>query len=90
VTGRVLSTAGTPVAGALVTVLGDDPSLGTGFQGPAVRSDDNGEIELPRLAAGSYRVKVQKEGYAPAESRIVVTPGGTVQMQVVLKERSGS
>lgn len=90
VTGRILSTAGTPVAGALVTALGDDPSLGTGFQGPAARSDENGEIELPHLAAGSYRITVRKEGFTPAESRVVVTPGGTVQMQIVLKERSGS
>jgi protocatechuate 3,4-dioxygenase beta subunit len=80
--GEVLSAAGQPVAGALVSLEGDVP----GGAGSMLRSDEQGRFEAGRLATGSYRVTVQKAGFAAAESRVVVTPGGTVQVQVVLKE----
>jgi protocatechuate 3,4-dioxygenase beta subunit len=93
VSGQVLSAAGAPVAGALVSLFGEkpgeNPDLASGFQGPAVRSGEQGSFELPHLAAGSYRVKVRAEGFADAENRIVVTPGGMVRMEVVLKEAPG-
>jgi protocatechuate 3,4-dioxygenase beta subunit len=84
--GEILSAAGTPVAGALVSLSGETPDLASSFGGPTLRSDEQGHFEVGHLAAGGYRVTVQKEGFAAAESRIVITPGGTVQMQVVLKE----
>jgi len=81
-TGEILSTAGQPVAGALVALAGDPP----GGAGSVLRSDEQGHFEVRHLVAGSYRVTIQKEGFAPAESRAVVTPGGTVQVQIVLNE----
>ncbi|HEX3528093.1 MAG TPA: carboxypeptidase regulatory-like domain-containing protein, partial [Thermoanaerobaculia bacterium] len=38
--GEVLSTAGTPVAGALVSLSGENPELASSFGGPALRSDE--------------------------------------------------
>lgn len=89
VEGRILTAAGQPVAEAVVRVDGDDPELGTGFSGPSVRSDEQGGFALTRLAAGSYKVTVQKAGFAPAETRIEVTPGGTVETEVILKVAGG-
>jgi len=80
--GEVLSAAGAPVAGALVSLSGESPGSG----GPTLRSDEQGRFEAHRLAAGSYRVAVRQEGFAAAESQAVVTPGGTVQIHVILKE----
>jgi carboxypeptidase family protein len=86
VEGRLLSTEGLPVAGATVSLTGEDPELHTTFQGPSARSDDRGAFELPRVAAGTYKVTVRADGFAPAESRVVVTPGGTVHLDVVLMQ----
>ncbi len=86
-TGHILTAAGQPVTDAVVAIDGDDSSLGTGFTGPSVDSDEQGSFTVRRLAAGSYRITVRKDGFAPAESRIVVTPGGTVEAEVVLKEK---
>lgn len=85
VEGRLVSPDGLPVAGAAVSLTGEDPDLKTGFQGPAVRSDDQGLFELPRVAAGTYKLTVQANGFAPAESRVVVTPGGTVHVDIALR-----
>jgi hypothetical protein len=84
--GQVLAAAGVPVAGALISLIGENLSLNSSFQGPTVSSDEQGAFTLPRLAAGSYKLTVHKDGFAPAESRIEVTPGGAVEAQVVLKE----
>jgi hypothetical protein len=54
------------------------------------RRAEQGAFTLPRLAAGSYKMTVRKGGFAAAETRIVVTPGGTVETQVVLKEIPGA
>ena len=57
---------------------------GSTCTGPTVRSDKQGGFTVPRLAAGGYKIKVRKDGFAPAESRITVTPGGTAEAEVVL------
>lgn len=82
--GRLLSPEGLPVAGAVVSVTGQHPDLQAAFQGPSTRSDDQGYFELPRLAMGTYRVTAQAEGFAPAETRAVLTPGGTVRVELIL------
>jgi hypothetical protein len=90
VSGQVLSAAGEPIGDALVLLSGEASPQSFPFQGPTARSSEQGTFELPRIAAGSYRITVRKEGLAPAESSVTVTPGGTVQTVVVLKEPPGS
>jgi protocatechuate 3,4-dioxygenase beta subunit len=85
VNGHVLSADGQPAEGALVTLHGEDASLTFSFQSFQTRSDERGAFELPRVAAGSYRVTVSHPGSAPMEQRIVVTPGGTTRVEAVLK-----
>ncbi len=83
--GHVLTPAGSPVPEALVSLRGSGPEPDIFFSGPRVQTDDQGAFEFPRLAAGSYLLKVEKDGFAPKETPITVTPGGTVQVQVVLE-----
>jgi hypothetical protein len=85
VNGHVLSADGQPVEGALVSLRGEDADLAVSFQGVQTRSDERGAFDLPRVAAGSYRVTVSHPGSAPMEQRIVVTPGGTTRVEAVLK-----
>jgi len=80
--GEILSAAGAPVADALVSLAGESPDSA----GPILQSDEQGHFEISRLVAGTYRATIQKEGFATAESQVVVTPGGMVQMQIVLNE----
>jgi hypothetical protein len=83
--GQVLTAAGEPVAGAMIALEVEAADLGIRSSAAGARSDEQGRFELPRLAAGTYKVTFQKEGFTPAASRIVVTPEGTVDMQVVLR-----
>jgi protocatechuate 3,4-dioxygenase beta subunit len=83
--GQVLTAAGEPVADAIVALESEAEDLGIRSSAAGARSDPQGRFELPRLAAGTYKVTVQKEGFAPATSRIAVTPEGTVEVQVVLR-----
>jgi hypothetical protein len=82
VEGRLLSPEGLPVAGASVALdaEGTDPA----FPGPRASSDDQGAFALPGVPAGTYKLTVRADGFAPAESRVVVTPGGTVHVDLVL------
>jgi hypothetical protein len=74
--GQVVSAGtGEPVADAMVSI---DGQQGTGahatYSTPTTRSGEAGAFEA-RRAAGTYRIKVQKEGYAPAEATAEVRPG---------------
>ncbi|HKV08103.1 MAG TPA: carboxypeptidase-like regulatory domain-containing protein, partial [Thermoanaerobaculia bacterium] len=83
--GRVVSAAGgDPVPGALVSLEGVDPELGSTFLGPSVRTDEAGSFEIPRLAPGTYKVSVVRERFAPAETTLVVRPGGGEVLEVPL------
>ncbi len=82
VEGRLLSPQGLPVAGAAVSLAVEEPQLG--FPGPSASSDDQGAFALPSVPAGTYKLTVRAEGFAPAGSRVVVTPGGTVHVDLVL------
>ncbi|HEV7783784.1 MAG TPA: carboxypeptidase regulatory-like domain-containing protein, partial [Thermoanaerobaculia bacterium] len=65
---------GEPVAEATVMIDGQE-SRGFNYSTPTLRSGEEGAFES-RLAPGSYRIKVQKEGYAPAEVTAEVRSGG--------------
>lgn len=85
VNGHVLSADGQPVEGAIVSLRGEDTDLAVSFQGFQARTDERGAFEIPRVAAGSYRVTVSRPGSAPVEQRITVTPEGTTRVEAVLK-----
>jgi protocatechuate 3,4-dioxygenase beta subunit len=84
VTGRALLPEGLPASGAIVTLVRDIPEFQATVPGPSTRSDEQGAFEILRLPAGTYKMTVQTEGYAPAESRVVVAPGGTVHLEIAL------
>jgi hypothetical protein len=83
--GRVVSAIdGEPVSGALVSLEGVDPKLGSTFLGPSVRTGEGGTFEIPRLAPGAYKATILREGFAPAEAALTVRPGGGEVMEIVL------
>ena len=58
VTGRVTTKTGTPIVGALVSLLGG---------GESVRTRTNGEFVLDSLPAGTQALSVRQLGFAPTE-----------------------
>lgn len=83
--GRLLTAEGLPVAGAGISLRSEDPELAPYVLGTSVRSDDQGAFELPRVAVGAYTLLIEADGFARAESPVVVTPGGTVHVDLALK-----
>jgi hypothetical protein len=65
---------GEPIAEATVMIDGQE-SAGFHYSTPTLRSGEAGAFES-RLSPGSYRIKVQKEGYASAEVTAEVRSGG--------------
>jgi protocatechuate 3,4-dioxygenase beta subunit len=83
--GHVLSSTGEPVAGAAVSLRGEDDRSGIWSQAAQANADKTGAFEVPRLAAGSYRITAGAKGFGPASHTVVVTPGGTAEIRVVLE-----
>ncbi|MDB4950933.1 MAG: TonB-dependent outer membrane protein SusC/RagA, partial [Gemmatimonadetes bacterium] len=79
VLGRVTDDAGRPVPGATVVVV----TGGARAPGGQARSEDTGGFQLAALPAGSYRLRVEKVGYAPQEQDVVLGDGE--QRTVVLR-----
>ncbi len=83
--------SGRPLPEAMVYVQqmhgagGDQPgSLITVATGP------RGTFELAQMSAGSYRLRVQKEGFSPDEQRLEIEPGVDVgPLDLVLDPTSG-
>jgi hypothetical protein len=74
--GQVVSAGtGEPVADATVTIDGQESDSHFFYSTPTTRSGEEGAFES-RLAPGKYRIKIQKDGYAPAEATAEVRPGG--------------
>ncbi|HEY3492056.1 MAG TPA: carboxypeptidase-like regulatory domain-containing protein, partial [Solirubrobacterales bacterium] len=86
--GRLLTAEGLPVSGAGISLKSDDPELAPYFLGTTARSDEQGGFEIPRIAAGAYTLLVEAEGFARAESRVIVTPGGSVHVDFALKSET--
>ena len=77
VRGRIIDVAKQTLPGASVYI----EKLHTG-----VTSDVNGFYTFPNLEPGTYTVKVSYVGYSPAEVKITIPAGRTLEKDVVLKE----
>jgi len=82
--GRILS-AGAPVPDAVIEVQGILGGFSQSFFAPNLRSDGAGGFEVPRLAAGSYTLKVTQEGFAPATAQVSIRPGAAAAVAIELK-----
>ena len=76
--GTVVSTDRTPLPGVTVTLLGSGAPL-------IQVSDAQGKFRFPGLSPGSYRVKLELEGFTPMEyPDITVNVGRNTEMDAVL------
>lgn len=89
ISGHVFSSTGDPIEGALVALRGEDPETGGWSETAQVSTDERGTFEPLRLAAGSYRITVTADGFAPAAQTLMVTPGGPTEVQAVLETVKG-
>ncbi len=62
ITGRVINSAGEPLAGAVAYV----GALGSGARSQTTAVDNNGDFRIEGLEAGVYRVSASIPGYIPA------------------------
>lgn len=85
VRGQVVLPPGEPATGLAIALEGEDTSLGASFLGPAVQIDDQGRFEIPRVAAGSYRLTLRKDGTSIDTRPVRVEPGGTAVVRFDLK-----
>jgi EmrB/QacA subfamily drug resistance transporter len=70
----------THVPGATASLTDD-----AGRQIATARADDAGRIVLERLEAGGYTLAVTADGHLPAALGIILTPGDTVERELVLR-----
>ncbi len=94
VAGRVMDAEDlSPLAGAAVSLELIDPEGAEGFAMRSwlgnIGSNAEGRFIIASAAAGDYRLKVIKEGYAPAERTLTVAPGGDLDVEVLLEPTSG-
>ncbi|HSS48080.1 MAG TPA: carboxypeptidase-like regulatory domain-containing protein, partial [Thermoanaerobaculia bacterium] len=83
--GQVVSAgSGEPVADAMVSIDGQESDTRFFYSTPTTRSGEEGTFEA-RLAPGKYRIKIQKEGFAPAEATSEVRPGAGAPVEIRLK-----
>lgn len=79
ISGRVTAEgASTPIAGARVTLYPAAPRMGAFTPPGEALTDTDGRFAFVRVAAGEYRLDVQKTGYAPFPG----TPGRPHTIQV--------
>jgi len=83
-TGRVVS-AGAPVPDAVVAIEGLLKVWPQEFSMPSVRSDGSGVFEVPRLAVGTYKLTVRKEGFSPAAETVEIRPGAAAPVEIGLQ-----
>lgn len=75
IVGRVVDSAGAPIAGAEVTVAGAERSLTTNAEGV---------FDVPRLDGRTYFVQVRKPGYRAARFSIALPPDAGREVRVEL------
>src|SRR3569832_1453229 len=62
ITGTILDPSGAPIVGADVTAIDTDRGVNT-----PTKTNEQGDYVLPRLAVGSYKLKVEAKGFEIAE-----------------------
>jgi hypothetical protein len=81
ITGAVRDASGAVVPGAKVTVTNNATNVAT-----AVSTNDAGEFTAPSLDAGTYTVRVEKEGFRPAQTTgLTVSAATTVRSDSTLQ-----
>lgn len=85
IAGRVLAASGEPVSGVEILAHGLVYDLTAWTSALAARTGDAGDFEMPGVAAGTYELSIQADGFRTRQEKVTVTPGGTVQVQVVLE-----
>jgi uncharacterized surface anchored protein len=80
----VTSRRGEPIAGALLTVIGND-----GWQAGKTRTDAGGQFELTGIAPSSFSIVVMAPGYAPEAAVVRAAHGGTIVHNIVLAGAGG-
>jgi protocatechuate 3,4-dioxygenase beta subunit len=77
VSGRVVdATDSSPVEGATILLQKPEGEAEMGFLGSSGASTDpSGAFTLSNVGEGTWRVVARKEGYAPAEATVEVSPG---------------
>lgn len=80
VSGEVVDAAdSSPLEGVMVSLeLQAAENALTGSMGVGTSSDRQGDFTLTDISPGAYRIVARKEGYAPTESTVQVTPGSSV------------
>ena len=83
--GRVVSAAGQPVAGAEVVVQANQGTRSTAI------SDATGRFEIVALESGEYQISARAVGFSPVTERVTVSNGQptelTLQLPEVVRER---
>jgi outer membrane receptor protein involved in Fe transport len=82
--GTILSTDGSPIAGAVVTLSGEGAPL-------RARSDARGHFLFERLAPGTYAVEARAKGFSTISGRTVaIREDGTTTFQIALARDQNS
>ncbi|MES1211547.1 MAG: carboxypeptidase-like regulatory domain-containing protein, partial [Acidobacteriota bacterium] len=84
VAGRLLGPYGAPAAGAQVTLWERVPGIDVFLPSPRTQSDSQGGFVLPRVPAGSHRLRITSAGTAPFETAVDVPAGGTIRVEIPL------
>ena len=84
VAGRLMGPFGAPVEGARITLWERGPGIDIFLPSPHTESDSQGGFVLPRIPAGSHRLRVTHAGTAAFETAVEVPAGGTVRVEIPL------
>jgi hypothetical protein len=79
VTGRILTEAGTPLAGAHVSLIGTDRGVITNARGAYL---------MLGVPAGTHTVRVRSIGYGTEEATVSVEAGGTATQNFTLRQEA--
>ena len=82
--GRV-SAAGETVASAFIRLEEAIPEMPYPIRMPGGTSDAAGAFEIPRIYAGTYRIIVEKEGFAAYTANVEIRPGAPTPVAIELR-----